>query len=186
MAEFTRLVYASRATFAPSADHVGIHPEVGRILIQSRRNNGRNQLMGGLYYADGCFFQVLEGPADAVESLYQSLHADSRHTDLQVLSREAIAEPRFRGWAMKHVPNAPEVRALMDRHGRSGFDPYSFTPPLVSAMVELLTGAADSAETMKTAATQPGEGPGGSGLAVALSAASLLVSALALAVALLK
>lgn len=189
MASFIRLVYVSRATFAPASDHSGIHPEVGRILIQSRRNNTRERLVGGLYYADGCFFQVLEGAADAVEALYQRLHDDPRHSDLKILSREDIAEPQFRGWAMKHVPNAPEVRDLMARHGRTGFDPYSFPPVLASAMVNLLLGISEPLERAVVAATTESGSvprPAGVGLAMALGACSLLVSVIALAVALLR
>lgn len=143
MARIHRLVYASRATFPPVRDGAGFHPEVGRVLIQSRRNNARRGLSGGLYFADGCFFQVLEGPRREVEALYARLHDDPRHRDLQVLAEREIEAPAFRGWAMKHVPDAPEVRALMARHGRVGFDPYAFTPELVDGMVELLLGARD-------------------------------------------
>ena len=56
MPRHLRLVYASRATFPPIRDGAGIHPEVARILVQSRRNNARQRLYGGLYYADGSSF----------------------------------------------------------------------------------------------------------------------------------
>ena len=143
MPRHVRIVYASRATFPAIRNGAGIHPEIARILIQSRRNNARRRVVGGLYFADGCFFQCLEGPADVVETLYQKLHSDPRHRDLKVLDRREIAAPRFREWAMKHVPDAPEVRDLLARHGRTGFEPYSFGPGLVEGMVELLLGRPD-------------------------------------------
>lgn len=184
-----RLTYVSRATFAPVRDGAGFHPEVGRILIQSRRNNGRSGLVGGLYFADGCFFQVLEGRQDDVEALYARLHADPRHEDLKVLDRRTIPEPSFRGWAMKHVPDAPEVRSLMARHGRTGFDPYDFEPAVVEAMVALLLGKPDAGEA-PAARGVGGEtsvnGAGSSRLALALGAASLAVSCAALAIVLLR
>lgn len=144
MPHHLRLVYASRATFAPVRHGAGIHPEVARILIQSRRNNARRRVVGGLYYADGCFFQCLEGPAEVVETLYQKLHSDPRHRDLKVLDRREIAAPSFQAWSMKHVPDAPEVRELLARHGRTGFEPYSFSAELVEDMVGLLLGRPDS------------------------------------------
>jgi hypothetical protein len=147
MPRYLRLTYVSRATFPPVRDGAGFHPEVGRILLQSRRNNGRDRLVGGLHFADGCFFQVLEGRQDQVEALYARLQHDPRHRDLKVLDRREIPEPAFTGWAMKHVPDAPEVRALMTRHGRTGFEPYSFEPALVDAMVDLLLGHADSGQS---------------------------------------
>ena len=41
MSDLQRMVYASRATFAPSLQGSGIELDVARILMQSRRNNPR-------------------------------------------------------------------------------------------------------------------------------------------------
>ena len=138
MSRHLRLVYASRSPFAPIRDGAGIHPEVARILVQSRRNNARQRIVGGLYFADGSFFQCLEGREAEVQALYDRLAADPRHRDVRLLDRREIDAPAFGEWAMKHVPNAPEVQQLLARHGRSGFDPHSFPPALVDAMVGLL------------------------------------------------
>lgn len=138
MSRHLRLVYASRSTFAPIRDGAGIHPEVARILVQSRRNNARQRIVGGLYFADGSFFQCLEGREAEVQALYDRLAADPRHRDVRLLDRREIDAPAFGEWAMKHVPNAPEVQQLLARHGRTGFDPHSFPPALVDAMVGLL------------------------------------------------
>ncbi|WP_374473443.1 BLUF domain-containing protein [Arenimonas sp.] len=188
MPRYLRLTYVSRATFPPVRDGAAFHPEVGRILVQSRRNNARQRLVGGLYFADGCFFQVLEGPAEDVEALYAKLQQDPRHEDLQVLERREIPEPEFRGWTMKHVPDAPEVRSLMARHGRIGFEPYSFSPELVQSMVALLLGTPDSGqpaapirgEAERDAASRRTE------VSMLLGAAGLLVSAAALAIVLFR
>ena len=138
MSRHLRLVYASRSTFAPIRDGAGIHPEVARILVQSRRNNASQRIVGGLYFVDGSFFQCLEGREAEVQALYDRLAADPRHRDVRLLDRREIDAPAFGEWAMKHVPNAPEVQQLLARHGRSGFDPHSFPPALVDAMVGLL------------------------------------------------
>ena len=145
MPQLLRLTYVSRATFPVDRLTGGIQRDVARILVQSRRNNPRHQLVGALYFGDGCFFQCLEGPREAVEALYQRLHGDPRHHGLHVLSREFISAPSFSTWAMKLVPNATEVQALMTRHGRTTFDPYSFDEPLRLAMVQLLLRGADAA-----------------------------------------
>ena len=144
MAQLLRLTYVSRATFPVDRFSSGIPREVARILVQSRRNNPRQHLVGALYFGDGCFFQCLEGPQEAVETLYQRLHGDPRHGELRVLSREFVASPSFSTWAMKLVPNAQEVQALMTRHGRTTFDPYSFDESLRVAMVQLLLRGADA------------------------------------------
>jgi hypothetical protein len=144
MPQLLRLTYVSRATFPVDRLTGGIQRDVARILVQSRRNNPRQQLVGALYFGDGCFFQCLEGPQEAVEALYQRLHGDPRHGELRVLSREFVAAPSFSNWAMKLVPNAQEVQALMTRHGRTTFDPYSFDESLRLAMLQLLLRGADA------------------------------------------
>src|SRR6476660_6592104 len=97
-----RLVCCSRANFPVATEH-GLHPEVGRILMQSRRNNPRDGLVGGLYFANGWFFQCLEGPHGAISRLLVRLTGDARHTGVQVLDRTPIDARRFTRWAMKYV-----------------------------------------------------------------------------------
>jgi len=138
MSEFQQLVYASRATFAPTRGHSSIDIEVARILTISKRNNPRRGLVGALYFSNGYFFQCLQGPAQAIDTLYTQLQSDPRHRDVKTLQRKPIAEPSFSEWAMKYVPNASEVRSVLQRFGRSAFDPYSFDAPIVDAMVDLL------------------------------------------------
>lgn len=143
MSELQQLVYISKATFATGRQELGVEPEVGRILVQSRRNNPRRGLVGALYYGDGNFFQCLEGTPQALDSLYQTLLADPRHKDLKVLYRKSIDGTSFKAWAMKYVPVASDVRALMKQHGLKRFDPYNFSPDTVLEMVDLLHRGAD-------------------------------------------
>ncbi|MBW8366662.1 MAG: BLUF domain-containing protein [Arenimonas sp.] len=182
MPQLLRLTYASRATFPLNRFTSGIQSEVARIMVQSRRNNPRQQLVGALYFGDGCFFQCLEGPEAAVEALYQRLHGDPRHTDLRVLARENVSSTRFSNWAMKLVPNAAEVQALMVRHGRTTFDPYSFDDSLRQATVELLLRGADAA--LPPVPEEPRRSPPmppGVKLAIALGAVGAVLGALSLA-----
>jgi hypothetical protein len=144
MSDLQRMVYASRATFAPSRQGSGIELEVARILMQSRRNNPRSGLVGALYYGNGCFFQCLEGEAAAIDELCARIAMDPRHRDMQVLGRHPIGARSFSVWAMKYVPNASAVQALMTRHGRKEFDPYSFDEALIAAMLDLLRQGMDA------------------------------------------
>ena len=144
MSDLQRMVYASRATFAPSRQGSGIELEVARILMQSRRNNPRSSLVGALYYGDGCFFQCLEGAPAAIDELCARIAKDPRHRDMQVLGRHPIESRSFSVWAMKYVPNASAVQALMARHGRKDFDPYTFDEALIAAMIDLLRQGMDA------------------------------------------
>lgn len=138
MTELQQLVYISRATFASSREGLGVEPEVGRILVQSRLNNPRRGLVGALYYGDGCFFQCLEGNPKDIDALYSALLADPRHRELKVVHRGSIESTSFSHWAMKYVPGASEVRALLKKHGMPRFDPYRFDKQAISDMVDLL------------------------------------------------
>lgn len=153
--QFVRLVYASRATFPAGQDNASLNADVARILMESRRNNPANGLVGALYFGDGCFFQCLEGPAEAVDALYARLPRDKRHRDLAVLSRESILRPSFSNWSMKYVPNASAVRQLLDRHKLSSFDPYGFSSAMLSDMVGLLLSGPDTVLADRSAAPPP-------------------------------
>ena len=141
--DLIRLVYASRANFPATTNNTVLSADVAAILMQSRKNNPANGLVGALYFGDGCFFQCLEGPAEAVDGLYTRLHRDPRHTDLKVLSRVAIDRLTFSKWFMKFVPNASSVRDVLSRHGIYNFDPYSFNAAIITDMINLLVQGAD-------------------------------------------
>ena len=127
---------------------MGIEPNVARILGKSRVNNRRNGLVGVLYFGDGCFFQCLEGAAEAVDTLYEKLLSDSRHTDLKVLSRKPIDSLSFSNWSMKHVPLEDEMTNLLKSQGLKTFNPYSFNAEMTKSALALLHSKNDSTEEM--------------------------------------
>lgn len=141
MAELIQLVYASRATFPATASESGIEPHVARVLVQSRINNPKRGLVGALYFADGNFFQVLEGEADEVDALHARLGHDPRHKDIQVLIRRPIDARSFSIWSMKYVNSTADIRRLLQLHQLASFDPYVFPMPLVEQVIDLLRSA---------------------------------------------
>lgn len=70
------------------------------LLASARRNNERAGLSGMLLYVGGSFFQVLEGPAQAVDSAYRRIQEDPRHDGMVMLVREPIKERSFADWTM--------------------------------------------------------------------------------------
>ena len=68
MSQLYQLAYASQSNV--SLGDKGINLEIGRILTKSKNNNSKKAIGGVLYYADGHFFQVLEGDKEAIESLF--------------------------------------------------------------------------------------------------------------------
>lgn len=81
------------------------------ILKVSRENNSSREVTGLLLYKGGNFMQVLEGPDEVVEAVFETIKADPRHKDVIVLSREQISNRQFPAWEMafQNLDN-PEVK----------------------------------------------------------------------------
>ena len=74
--------------------------ELNDILTSARRNNAFSGVTGMLLFAEGNFFQVLEGPDKIVEETFSRIKLDSRHTGIIMLLRTAIEERSFPDWTM--------------------------------------------------------------------------------------
>jgi EAL domain-containing protein (putative c-di-GMP-specific phosphodiesterase class I) len=94
MAELVHLIYNSVASSAEAAH------EVHDILRVSRTNNAVNQVTGMLLFAEGSFFQVLEGTPAAVDETFARVAKDRRHTRVTTIIREPIARRSFSEWTM--------------------------------------------------------------------------------------
>ncbi|HSO24054.1 MAG TPA: BLUF domain-containing protein [Chondromyces sp.] len=77
--------------------------DIQAIGEQSRRNNERLGLTGVLMASGGLFYQVLEGPDEAVDEVYRKIVEDGRHTDLLLLSTETGVNRLFPSWSMKTI-----------------------------------------------------------------------------------
>lgn len=124
MESLIQVIYASAATRPLPPD------ELGELLARARVRNAQNGLTGMLLYADGSFFQVLEGDPPAVEAVLGRIADDPRHERIVVIVREAIARRSFAEWSMGFAAITPaEVRSLSGAndffHGASCFDAMS-------------------------------------------------------------
>lgn len=133
-----RLAYASEATFEAKPVEKGVEPHVARILMTSRKNNAKDQLVGGLYYGNDRFFQYLEGEEDAVRRTYDRILKDDRHRNIVTLIEEPLKSRTFSNWSMKYVPLSRDVRAFLDDQGLECFDPAAFTSEQCEKMIELV------------------------------------------------
>jgi hypothetical protein len=88
------LIYASAATSRLTAEGLA------RLLQSARDNNARLGLTGMLLYADGSYFQVLEGTPDAVNALYWQIERDERHAQVTRIITEPIPRRFFSEWSM--------------------------------------------------------------------------------------
>lgn len=141
-----RLIYASTATFRPQPEAQGIEPTIGRILMQSRRNNARDRVGGVLHFGNGYFFQCLEGEQDTVDRIHHRIARDDRHRDMTTLSMNPISERLFKNWSMKYVAIDSQISALLERAGMKSFDPYAFDDRLVQSLLAAYAGVKDPTE----------------------------------------
>jgi hypothetical protein len=80
--------------------------------------------------------QALEGERSTVTQLYARIFADKRHTNVEMVHCESIAQRRYEQWSMAHVDLAdvdPETKTDWPE-----FDPYSITGLLLMARIDEL------------------------------------------------
>ena len=124
-----RLAYASRAR-APADS-----PEIRAIEDASLRNNARLGITGALYYDDESFFQVLEGPENAVALLYDTIRKDSRHAEAVLVCRHPISFRMFGLWSMKFVSGIDHPQLAATFHAMAAQAPTGLTvDPRIEAL----------------------------------------------------
>ncbi len=97
----SHLVYTSLATNSMKRE------DLFKILEHCRVKNGERNVTGMLLYMGGSFFQVLEGPADLIEKLFNKISEDERHHKVMKLIFEPIAERSFSKWTMGYQNVTP-------------------------------------------------------------------------------
>ena len=70
------------------------------ILSAARRNNPQMGITGALICRHDLYLQLIEGPADAIDTLYARIIADDRHANVELLLSEDMGERLFPNWAM--------------------------------------------------------------------------------------
>ncbi len=132
-----RLMYASRAVPALAPE------ELLAILRKCRTDNPSLGVTGVLCHSEGIFLQVLEGGRSAVNQLYNRIARDPRHTQVELLVYEEIAERRFAGWSMGQVDMARLNPALLLKYSeRATLDPFAVSGQVSMALFHELMATA--------------------------------------------
>ncbi|MFP8776929.1 BLUF domain-containing protein [Hydrogenophaga sp. RWCD_12] len=132
-----RLLYVSRAVDQDSAK------AIESILETSRAHNLSNGITGVLCYGGGVFLQAIEGGREAVNTLYNHIVRDKRHSDVALLHYEEITERRFGGWTMGTVNLAKLNTSIVLKYSeRPEFDPYKVSGKVSLALLEELMATA--------------------------------------------
>jgi hypothetical protein len=109
-----RLVYMSRNDITDEID-----TQIDGILKTSRENNRLAEVTGALMFNTGCFAQVLEGPHNAIQTTFERIQCDERHSDVTVLLFEPSDKRAFSNWAMAYIGTQA---SCIERFGNIGTD----------------------------------------------------------------
>lgn len=130
-----QLCYASQAKFQPET----LLQDLRDILSEARDFNVKLKIKGVLCYADGCFFQCLEGEQDSVLNLLNKIEKDQRHFDLTILSQQYIlSDSHFSDWSMKYIGRHSEVHHYFEQLGSSTFNPLILQHESLQHFLQLL------------------------------------------------
>jgi hypothetical protein len=111
------IIYISTATQPFSK------PELLELLTKSRENNTKLGLTGMLLYKNDVFQQILEGPEEAVNSLFQKIKKDPRHHDVVKATDGFQAKRQFTDWSMGYCDLNSAAAAATP-----GYLPFMNTP----------------------------------------------------------
>lgn len=132
-----RLMFASRAAAGLGSE------ELTALMRGARARNAQHGITGVLCHSEGLFLQVIEGGRSPVNQLYKRIAADPRHTRVELLSYQEIAERRFAGWAMGLVNMARVNRALLLKYSATTtLDPYAVSGAVSMALFDELVATA--------------------------------------------
>ena len=94
MTRLIHLIYSSGAATPFSND------DLLELLSKARQKNANLHVTGMLLHIDGSFLQVIEGQPEVIDTLFGTISADPRHTDIVTIIREAIPKRSFSDWSM--------------------------------------------------------------------------------------
>ena len=78
--------------------------DIEALTVQSAEKNKALDITGVLMTSGGMFFQIIEGPSDNVDQLYEEIVKDDRHQDVLALNIDPDVSTRlFPDWSMKQV-----------------------------------------------------------------------------------
>lgn len=113
-----QLCYASTRS-----DQNDLLEDLSDILAVARKFNEDHNICGVLYYADGAFFECLQGDKDIVENLYQKICKDQRHHSVVGFNTVEIEQKNFKNWSMKYVQRNSGIDHFFKEHNAKGFSP---------------------------------------------------------------
>ena len=129
-----RLCYASTRVESVT----NLIEDLSSILTTARRFNLDHHIFGVLYYAEGQFFQCLEGEKSILDALYENILHDQRHTNIFRFSDQPLEQIYFSKWSMKYVKESTKISRFFAQFGSKKFQPYQLNDENIQDFVNLL------------------------------------------------
>lgn len=105
-----------------------------RLLYHSYLRNLRLEITGALIYENNQFGQVIEGPEDVIESLWEKIQQDNRHKNIRLIERKAIGSRSFQKWTMVFQGNKELFKGLPEVSGAIEEVDFPVDHPLLLAL----------------------------------------------------
>jgi hypothetical protein len=113
-------LYVSISTLTPE----DAMDEVEKIVAVSRPRNRDLNVTGALLFTGERFAQLIEGPADSIAALQQSIFRDPRHCDVTTIHSRDVDEREFMGWSLAYAgPSRLVAKVVADGITESERDP---------------------------------------------------------------
>lgn len=88
--------------------------DIQQILERSRILNAQSDVTGALFLHEGKFLQYLEGDEAAIDTVYERILKDRRHTDCRQIDCRLISVRIFNDWSMTWLPHTFGAGLLID------------------------------------------------------------------------
>lgn len=112
--------------------------DLSDILEKSCSFNHLHDIHGVLYYAEGIYFQCLEGEQHAVETLFQTISRDRRHQQIHRFPDRQIEQFQFKKWSMKYVQQHSKIRKFFNQLQMKQFLPQQLSPAQLGDFLQVL------------------------------------------------
>ncbi|TCB70994.1 BLUF domain-containing protein [Acinetobacter sp. ANC 4216] len=123
--------------------------DLSDILATARSFNQAHDIYGVLYYAEGIYFQCLEGEKQQLEGLFSKISQDARHHQIHRFPDHAIEEIHFKQWSMKYVNQHGKITTLFKKMGLDKFLPHQLNHQQINQFLDLLLRMEESGHTTK-------------------------------------
>ncbi len=86
------------------------------ILNTSWENNRKNGIGGVLLYDKTHFVQMLNGPTDRVDQVFQRITNDERHSNIRLIGEEVMDTQELDEWNMGFLPKSNIITEIFKKH----------------------------------------------------------------------